>query len=156
MLAKIKSFLEKILPKGLDYKLENDFMSFVKQGEVFRPNKLQHGSGGFDDTVVNDITLIHKSNPIGWIKRIGYTNNSDTLIVKHFAIDSQQVRKHYGKGMLKGFAKAIKRDFPHINFIDFEQAFQPGMTPEKEAGYFRFFQRQGMYETEKDVYRYDI
>lgn len=117
-------------------KLKNNFIECAEQSGGVRHNDLEGNYNIMNSTLsISNIRVMDGSDCIGWIQGISTENKIDTLVVNHIAMDTKQTNKGLCKYIILGFSKAVKKQFPHINHIEFHQLMKRDIDSAK-AGYY--------------------
>jgi len=155
-------FLKKIFPKkviivDLRDKLENHFLDCADQGNGVPSSTLRHTPIPTTGQLhVWEIKVVDGTKVIGWLQLLDINPNTDVLIVGHFGMDTAYTHNEYATHMIKGFAKTVKNQFPHINYLDFYELRFPGLKAVKTPHYIKFFQKHKMVPHSGNIYRYKI
>lgn len=137
-------------------KLENHFLECADQGNGVPSSSLKHSpiiGGGFN---ISKIYVIHNKRAIGWLERLDNYQKQNVLIVKHFGMDTAFTQNEYAIHMIKGFGKTVKKQFPHIDYLDFYELREPHLDQAVSQNYLKFFQKHKMTPLPGDIYRYKI
>lgn len=145
---------EKGNPAMLRNKLQNHFIECVQQAREMRRYDLKSDINPLNGVLtVEEISVLDGSTCVGWIQGIEKKERSDVLTVKHIAMDTNYTNHGYGELMVLGFAKAIKKQFPGINYIDFTEFNSKDLSSEKIKHYTSFFLKCNMTPQPSDDYR---
>lgn len=126
-------------------KLENNFIQCAQQSRKIRHVDLEKDISIMNSTLtISNISVMDGSDCIGWIHGISCEDKSDILVVDHIAMATNQTRKKLCKYMITGFSKAVKKQFPNINYIEFHELKRQAVGSAKAGHYTAFFIKCGM------------
>lgn len=138
-------------------KLENHFLDCVNQRSDVPGNSLSHNpiiGGGFG---ISKIYLVHNNSRIGWLERMdNHPEEENILKIKHFGMDTAYTKNEYAIHMIKGFAKTVKKQFPHIDYLDFLELLDPDIDQAVAQNYLKLFHKLKMTKVGVNTYRYTI
>lgn len=137
-------------------KLENHFLDCVDQRSGVPSTSLIHNpmiGGGFS---ISKIYVVHNNRAIGWLERLDNNPKDNALIVNHFSMDTAYTQNEYAIRMIRGFAKTVKKQFPHIDYLDFHELCDPHLNQAVAQNYLKFFKKHNMAPLSGNIYRYKI